>query len=383
MREKLHRLRRLAGMDAQVFPTLLLRGWQVFAGGAMVLFIPLWLGKVEQGYYYTFSSLLGLQIFFELGMSQVIIQLVSHDFAYIRIAGSATLEGDAIRIDRLASFVTLLRRWYGIAASLFFLIVSIGGLLFFSKKGELPISTWGGAWLLLALCAAVNLYFDASLNILQGCGEVAPVARMRLMQSVSGNILMWIALTLGTHLWAIPLVSLTAALYTGYWLRGNSVTIELLKKHTLTNESNAKINWRKDIFPFQWRIAISWISGYFIFQLFTPLAFSKLGAVEAGRLGISMAVFSALLTVGMSWINAKLPEFAAHVSRRERASLNALFNSVVKRSLGFTFISAAMIVIVVFTLTRLGITTIQRFAPLSVTICLAIATLANCFIFAA
>src|SRR6185312_14780064 len=151
----------------------------------------------------------------------------------------------------------------------------------------------------------------------------------------------------------------------------------------LTNESNAKINWRKDIFPFQWRIAISWISGYFIFQLFTPLAFSKLGAVEAGRLGISMAVFSALLTVGMSWINAKLPEFAAHVSRRERASLNALFNSVVKRSLGFTFISAAMIVIVVFTLTRLGITTIQRFAPLSVTICLAIATLANCFIFAA
>jgi hypothetical protein len=383
MRQFFSRLGRMAGLDAQVLPTLLLRGWQIIAGGVMVLLIPVWLGKVEQGYYYTFSSLLALQIFFELGMNQVIIQLVSHDFAHVSVSDSAALKGDAIRIDRLASLVGLLRRWYGIAASLFFVIVSACGVWFFSTKGDLPISAWSGAWLLLTLVTAVNLYLSAALTVLEGCGEVAGVARMRMVQSICGNSLMWIALALGAGLWAMPLVPLVAAAYTGYWLRINGSTIERLRKHSVVSASKATINWSADIFPFQWRIAVSWISGYFIFQLFTPLAFARLGAVEAGRLGISMAVFSALLTVGMSWVSAKLPAFAVHVSRNERASLNMLFNSLVKRSMVFTLIATISIIGIMLVLTSLDITAVDRFASLPVVVCLGAVTLVNCFIFAA
>ena len=383
MREKINRLGRFAGLDAQVLPTLLLRGWQIIAGGVMVLLIPLWLGKVEQGYYYTFSSLLALQIFFELGMNQVILQLVSHDFAHIRISNAEALEGDAIRIDRLAALVGLLRRWYGVAASLFFVIVSASGALFFTTKGDLPISVWGGAWLMLTLVSAANLYLSASLTVLEACGQVAGVARMRLVQSMCGNGLMWLALALGASLWAMPLVPLTAAVYTAYWLHTNGTTINRLRHHALVSVNNIKINWRVDIFPFQWRIAVSWISGYFIFQLFTPLAFARMGAVEAGRLGITMTVFSALLTVGMSWINAKLPMFAAHISRGERSSLNLLFISVLKRSMTFTLIATSTIIFIVFVLTSLDISAIQRFASIPVMLCLSVVTLINCFVFAA
>ncbi|MGV8935114.1 MAG: hypothetical protein ACOH1I_10845 [Gallionellaceae bacterium] len=383
MRQRFSKLGRIAGLDAQVLPTLLLRGWQIIAGGVMVLLIPLWLGKVEQGYYYTFSSLLALQIFFELGMNQVIIQLVSHDFAHVSVSDSAALKGDAIRLDRLASLVVLLRRWYAIAASLFFVIVSACGAWFFSTKGDLPISDWGGAWLMLTLVTAANLYLSAALTVLEGCGEVAGVARMRLVQSMCGNSLMWIALALGAGLWAMPLVLMVAAAYTSYWLRINGSTIERLRRHFAESANNIKINWRADIFPFQWRIAVSWISGYFIFQLFTPLAFARLGAVEAGRLGITMAVFTALLTVGMSWINAKLPAFAAHVSRNERVSLNMLFNSVVKRSIAFTLFATLTIIAIVMVMNSLDIAAVHRFASLPVVICLAIVTLVNCFIFAA
>lgn len=377
------RLGRLAGLDAQVFPTLLLRGWQIIAGGVMVLLIPLWLGKVEQGYYYTFASLLALQIFFELGMNQVIIQLVSHDFAHVRMSDAVTIEGDAIRINRLASLIGLLRRWYGIAASLFFVIVSVCGTLFFATKGDLPISAWSGAWMMLTLVSAANLYLSASLTVLEACGQIAGVARMRLVQSICGSSLMWIALALGAGLWAMSLAPLAAVLYTGYWLRVNGSTIQRLRLHAAASANNVKINWRADIFPFQWRIAVSWISGYFIFQLFTPLAFARLGAVEAGRLGITMAVFTALLTVGMSWVNAKLPAFAAHVSKNERASLNALFNSVVKRSMAFTLIAALTIIAIMLVLISLDIAAVQRFASLPVVICLAVVTLVNCSIFAA
>lgn len=383
MRQRLRSFCQFAGLDAQVLPTLLLRGWQIIAGGVMVLLIPVWLTKVEQGYYYTFASVLALQVFFELGMNQVIIQMVSHDYAHIRVTQKGQLSGDAKRVDRLAALVGLLRRWYGIAASLFFVMISIGGAWFFSTTGNLSVTAWIGAWLLLTLGTALNLYLSATLTVLEGCGEVAGVARMRTVQSMSGNALMWLALGLGAGLWAMPLVPLVGAAYTAYWLHTQSASVHRLQRHAQSTPKQDLIHWRTDIFPFQWRIAVSWISGYFIFQLFTPIAFARLGAVEAGRLGISMAVFSALLTVGMSWVNAKLPAFAAHVSRGERANLNALFNSVVKRSMAFTLIATVAIITIVEVMTSLNIASIQRFASLPVVICLAIVTLTNCFIFAA
>ena len=33
-------------------------------------------------------------------------------------------------------------------------------------------------------------------------------------------------------------------------------------------------------FPFQWRIAVSWIAGYFSLYLFTPVTFGVYGPIE-------------------------------------------------------------------------------------------------------
>lgn len=383
MRERFKRIGQSTGLDRQVLQTLILRGWQIIAGGLMVVLIPIWLGKVEQGYYYTFSSLLALQIFFELGMNQVIMQLVSHDFAHLKLSNAGVLEGDAARIGRLASLVKLLCRWYGIAATLFFVVVSISGVKFFSAKDDLSILTWGAPWIVLTFATAINLYLSAALTVIEGTGEVAGVARMRLVQSIWGNGLMWLALAFGAGLWAIPLVPLVGAVYTACWLGANGLLLKRLREHVELAASESRINWRTDIFPFQWRIAVSWVSGYFIFQLFTPLTFSRFGAIEAGRLGISMAVFSALLTVGMSWVNAKIPSFAAHISRNERSNLNVLFVSVLKRSMIFTLGATSMIMLIVLILGGLNVAIVHRFAPLPVIACLAVVTLANCFIFAA
>lgn len=383
IRGKLQRLGHFAGLDAQVISTLLLRGWSIIAGGVMLLLIPIWLGKAEQGYYYTFSSLLALQIFFELGMGQVIVQMVGHDFAHVRLSLDATLEGSVDHIARLASLIRLLRRWYRIAAALFFLIVSTCGVIFFSSNGELPISSWLGPWLLLTLATAINLYLTPMLTVLEGCGEVAGVARMRLVQSILGYSSLWLALILGAGLWAMTMVPIAAVIYSTYWLRIGSTTIEKLIRFGAVRARSVRFSWYQDIFPFQWRIAVSWISGYFIFQLFTPLAFAQLGAIEAGRLGISLAVFSALLTVGMSWVNAKVPAMAGHVARNERASLNSLFNGVLTRSMAFTLFTVIVIVGLMLFFLNSDLEFLDRFSSLPVVLCLALVTLSNCYIYAA
>lgn len=372
---------RIGGLDAQVAATLVLRSWSVLAGACTVLLIPRWLGQVEQGYYFTFSSLLALQIFFELGLSQVVVQIVSHEFAHLSAAPDGRISGDDHRLAKLAELMRLLRRWYFVAAVAFALAVGAAGAFFFSLQGTLPAGEWLGVWLSVALLTGANLYLSIWLTVLEGCGKVADVARLRTRISVFGYAGMWACLALGASLWSILLLPLTTVVMTAMWLRRSAEPLrDLVSSQT---PGAASFSWRRNIFPFQWRIAVSWVSGYFIFQIFTPLTFAKHGPVEAGRLGIAMAIFSALLTVGMSWVNAKLPAMGALVSRSERQALNVLFWSVTKRSLLFVICSVAAVVVGLYVLRSLNPPLASRVADLPVVLCLGIATVANCLVYAA
>ncbi|MFG6431937.1 lipopolysaccharide biosynthesis protein [Roseateles sp. LYH14W] len=375
------RLRRFAGVDFHVLATLMSRGWSILAGGLTVLLVPFFLPPIEQGYYYTIASLTGLQILFELGLGQVVLQSVSHEMAHLRIDENGQLQGDAARRDRLASLVKLLRRWYRFAAALFAVLAGGAGALFLEHKGALPAGEWLGAWCILCLSTAVNLTYTPALAFMEGCGRIGQVARLRLIQSVVGHLGMWTALMLGAGLWAACLVPVAITVLTGHWLR----TTDTLGRTLLDQQidpANA-LNWRRDLLPFQWRIALSALSGYFIFYLMTPMVFAQRGAAEAGRFGLAMAVFNALATVGTSWVYARTPAMATHIARHEREALDRLFRGVLSRSLVFTVAGAAAILVVVPSLRALGVTQVERIAPLPVLALLALACTANCVVFSA
>jgi hypothetical protein len=66
-------------VNRAVFYALALRGWQFVGGAVSVLLISLYFTKELQGYYYTFSSLVALQSFFELGLGAVLVAIASHE----------------------------------------------------------------------------------------------------------------------------------------------------------------------------------------------------------------------------------------------------------------------------------------------------------------
>ena len=73
-------LRRLSGLgtrlgiDRAVFLTLVGRVWGVGAGLVTIFFVTTALSPEQQGYYYTFYSLIALQVFAELGLNYAIVQ---------------------------------------------------------------------------------------------------------------------------------------------------------------------------------------------------------------------------------------------------------------------------------------------------------------------
>ena len=380
LRRKLARLQTIAGLDFHVLVTLLFRGWAVIAGGATVILLPLWISPTEQGYYFTFASVLALQIFFELGLNQIVMQLVSHEVAHLTETADGRLDGKESHLGRLSSLARLISRWYGVAALLFAVIGGTAGAIFFSQKGTEPLTEWLGIWVVLVSTTAANLWLSPGLAVMEGCGKVGQVARLRLVQSVLGYTILWTVLLSGGGLWAATALPVVSALCTGYWLRTHGDTLRWLASRAVDIKN--KMSWRKDVLPLQWRIALSWASGYLIFNLFTPMVFSHHGAVEAGRLGMALTVFSAISTIGMSWVNAKAPNFTMHIARGERRELNSLFRALFVRSTAAITCTSIGFVLVAWYLSKIGLPLMLRIALPSVLVMLAIVTIVNSMVFA-
>ncbi|MEI6225656.1 MAG: hypothetical protein WCS72_12925 [Deltaproteobacteria bacterium] len=381
-RSLLSRLHRLGGLDFHVLTTLLLRSWQIVAGGVMILFLPVWLTKVAQGYYYTFASLVALAVFFELGLHVVVTQLVGHERAHLTFGLDGALSGDPRHLDRLASLARLLRRWYRVASALFFLGVGAAGLLFFSRNPALPPREWVAPWLLLVAAASGILYFSPILAFVEGLGRVGQVARMRAIFSVLGYLAMWTALSLGGSLWSVWILPAITVAGTAYWLLRHDRALPGLAARPVA-PATERIRWREEILPLQWRIGVTWASNYVILNLFTPVIFAHQGAVEAGRVGLAFSVFNAVQLLGMSWIHARTPTLTALVASGDRTALNRTFRAATARSTVFVLAAATGIVLAVWGLRVLGLPIAARIADLPVLACIGTVSVANTLIYAA
>lgn len=313
----------LFGLDSAIIYTVFARGWSVLAGPVTFFLLARFLSPEEQGFYYTFGSILGLQIFFELGFSNVILQFTSHESAQLTLT-EGRLQGNVVAKGRLASLLRLTLRWYSVAAVLFISVVLPAGLLFFSlNNSEADTVAWRLPWVSVVCITAGILIVSPFFALLEGCGFVAEVAFMRIFQSILGNACLWVALTLHWGLFAAGMVNGVGIVWGGIWLWRNQRT--LLHDLLRTPKQHAPISWWQEIWPFQWRVALSWLSGYFIFQIFNPLLFAFSGAVAAGQMGMSLSIMGAVSGVAIAWVATKAAPFGQLIAQRKFRQLDHIF----------------------------------------------------------
>ncbi len=326
------RLVRLVGLDRAIVYTLVGRGWSVVAGPVTVAFIASFLSLEEQGFYYTFASVLGLQVFFELGLSYVILQFASHEKVHLEWTDDGRLTGAPEAKARLASLLRTALLWYSVIAVLAAVVLLPTGMYFFStSRGASTLIAWHIPWTGVVLAAAGNLIVTPLLAVLEGCGLVTDIALMRIGQNILGNLLLWAALSLGFGLLAAPTFSAVALLWAVAWL--------VVKQRMFLRDifdfrtPDAGIRWQSEVWPFQWKMAISALSGYFIFQLFNPILFAFRGAGEAGQMGMSLSITGAISAMAIAWVNTKAAPFGQLIAKRQFKQLDQLFFPALWQSL--------------------------------------------------
>lgn len=313
------------GLDRAIVFTLLARGWSSLAGIGTLALIARFLTPAEQGYYYTFYSLVALQIVFELGFSFVILQSASHEAAHLIIARDGSISGPARAHGRLASVLQKSIRWYSTAAVLMAVALLPLGIYFF-RVNVTPGSQavhWLLPWCLVVIASSCTFQIDPNFSFLEGCGYVPDVARTRLAQAMLGTLLGWTALLLHHGLLAPGLMIGGQAIAGGVFVYSRR---RLLGPLLRIDAGEHRIDWRSEIWPFQWRIAVSWLCGYFIFQLFSPVLFHYRGAVEAGQMGMSLSICGVLMSMAIAWMNTKAAPFGRMIALRDYARLDRTFS---------------------------------------------------------
>ncbi len=327
MLHRLHQFRRWAGVDRAVFFSNAAQLLRLVTGPITMALVLKFLTPEIQGYFYAFAGVVAMQVFLEMGFSQNILQFASHEFAKLHFTPAQTIAGDPVAKSRLISLGRLAFGYYAVAAAIFLVAVGIGGQVFFTlaehhAAAGHPAVHWRGAWWLIAVAAAGSLLINPAWALLDGCNQIAITAKFRFWAALASFAVNALALIAGAGIYASAIGAAGSLLISVGYL---AVRWQPFFRQFRERPQHGEVSWAREIWPFQWRIAVSWMSGYFVFDLINPIAFYFCGPVAAGQLGMSFQLVRIIYNTAVTWVNTKSPKFGMLIAARAWTEMDALW----------------------------------------------------------
>ena len=357
------RLAQKLGIDRAIGFAVLARCWQLLTGPLTQLLIVFCFSKIEQGYYYAFMNLLAMQVFAELGLHVVIINVASHEWSGLKLTDNG-IEGASPQISRLVFLGRVAFRWYSVASILFVAAVALVGYAFFldlknGTSGWLPTSSWLFPWLVLVSLTGLQLVLLPLTAILEGCDQLPAINRIRFWQAVAGSLAVWICMSCGLGLWALC-ASAAVRLVGEFYL----VSIRFRKFFIPFRlpATDGVIDWRGEILPLQWRMAIQgallWLANHL--ALLVVLKFH--GAAIAGKFGMMSTILVAMQAASLSWIETRRPLFGQLIAQKNYSKLDETFFRMSRISITLLATGTLLFTIGVFVVNQLPYWFFQRIA---------------------
>jgi O-antigen/teichoic acid export membrane protein len=343
-------------IDQAVAFGMLTRGWRAAAGIVSVLLISRFFSPEVQGFYYTFASVLALQSFVELGFYIVIVNVASHEWADLKLDNAGRIVGESRALSRLVSMGRFVFKWYAAASVIFVIAVGIVGHIFFSQSLHTDVH-WQWPWLFLVMLSGMVLWTLPFMSLLEGCDQVGPVNKFRMMQAILVSAVFWIAVITGANLWATVVSTTVSLACATYFLL---VRYRFFFEPFFNAPTSARIEWRTELWPMQWRLAAQGLVGYLAHSLFNPVIFHYHGAVAAGQMGMTLQLATMLRLLAMSWLQAKIPRFGILIAQKDYQALDRLWLRVSLISLLFISTGAGAAWVLVYGLNVAGLALAQR-----------------------
>lgn len=305
-----------------------------------MLVLPLYLTAETQGYWFTFMSLAALAVLGDLGFTVIILQWSAHEFANLTFDENQRFCGSASGLARISSlFVFSINRSILMALIAFPIVFIIGFVVL--DRNETSIG-WHFPWLIYSATSVLIFLNNVTLSFFEGCNSVAKIQKLRFYIAVVSSVTTIAGVISGVGLYALAFGLLLSAVIGAVLIFSNysSAIKQMLALHRLCDHP-----WKKELVPLLLRYAISWASGYFIFQIFTPAAFYFYGANEAGKVGLSFSAIVAIYSISNIWMTIIIPSMNICVAEGNYLKLNFLFKRNLKLAM-LTYISGVSVLII-------------------------------------
>jgi O-antigen/teichoic acid export membrane protein len=281
-----------------------------------------------QGIYYLFLSLISLQVFAEMGLNYALIQIVSHEKIHLKWV-NGVLNGDEDAKKRLIQIFKYAMRWYAYGSSIFIILMIPGGMLFISNKNLFDFHLTI-IWTVLIVSTGAAFFLNAIFSILEGCNKIKSIALIRSTQQIIYSIVLWLGFGSGLQLYSMAIANL-ALVSVGCFL------VYISFKKFIIEMFRVKLKFydqsiMHEIKKYQRKLSFSWISGYLAYQAVIPIVFHSLGAISAGKFGMSMQIMSAINGLTIVWISAVAPKMGGLIAKHNYGDLNSVFYKNLRKS---------------------------------------------------
>ena len=340
-------------LDRPLLFALAAKSWQAISGPITLILVISAFSVSERGVYYGLVNIIGIQAIFELGLLNVLISQAGNEAAKINKKNISSDQENQLAAQRMALLIKGSWQWFLMAAFLFILAgLGFGWLSLASVATQL---NW---WLPLAVVipiAAIAIALAPALAILEGAGHRDSIYSFRLLQIVTGSLIVWIALASGLGLWTIVLAATVQTAWMSYvvFVRHN----DFFARFRDLPVPNDGFSWSRDVVPMQWRVAAISVAHYLASQLFVLVILGREAAesaTDAGRLGPTLTITTAIQMLALTWVQTKFSLVSAHHGAGEREQAGTMWRQTALISTALLCFALGTLILLIAFLPWLG-----------------------------
>ena len=286
------------------------RLWQIPSGAITTLLIAVCFDPDQQGIYFLILSLTGLQALADAGLLNTLLHAASHESAHGRFDARNFIRVPRRSLLRLAGITRFALVWFAAASLVLMLVGTIIGSVLLARQNVIQTSI--GPLIVAIVLAAMTLALSPMVAILEGCNQVRTVNRYRLGQVMTGSLVVWACLAGGAGLWTAAAAILVQLVWE-FWLiasRYRPFFVQLLR------QPPGDFDWRREIWPLQWRIGVQSVVQFLAFLPIVPVLFDTQGPVVAGLYGLTWQVLNSLLMVAYAYLRTRSPDFGRLIAEK-------------------------------------------------------------------
>ena len=329
-------------VNKDTFATLANNVLSLIKGPIIMLLIAAYLSENAQGYWYAFGSLAALSTLADLGFGTLVGQFSAHEFAKLRFDSQMRFEGEEQQIEKMSSLFKYVIKWAVSVTCIAYPLIMVIGFIVLNTHGGIEI--WGIPWTIYILNSGISFIVSIILAFFEGCALINKIQFNKLVSVVVISITSIVFLVVKWELYAMVIP----------YVLGNLANIILLLivfyrpiAQLSKIKPKQKYNWKHNFLSLIWKYALSWASGYLIFQIYTPLAYLVYDPALAGKVGITMTLCQACYTIANTFNYVFVPRINISISERKFTRAQSFMKKGLVVSMGLFVVGASIILFVV------------------------------------